>query len=86
MSIVVPRELARVPEREIQYLAQSWVNEPGMLRVAERIARLAHVPPGECYNRFRAELALLAAEQYLQGRATGRARIVTVPELPQVRD
>lgn len=79
------RKTPRVPEREVQELAQAWVNEPGMQAVALRIARLCHVPPGEPFNVFRGELAVLAAEQYLQGRATGRAGIVTLPELPRRR-
>lgn len=80
------RQTPKVSEREVQQLAQAWVNEPGMQAVALRIAKLCHVPPGEPFNTFRGELAVLAAEQYLQGRATGRARIVTLPELPRPRD
>lgn len=75
-----------VPEREVRQLANAWVNEPQMQKVALRIAQKCHVPPGEPFNELRAELAILAAEQYLQGRATGRARIITVPEMPKVRD
>lgn len=75
-----------VPEREIRQLANSWVNEPGMQKVALRIARKCHVPPGPPFNEFRAELAILCAEQYLQGRATGRAHIIRVPELPKIRE
>ena len=74
-----------VPRREIEELAQSWINEPGMQKVAIRIAHLAHVPPGEPFNALRGELAVLAAEQYLQGRATGRARVITLPELPRIQ-
>lgn len=79
------RPVAHVPEREIRQLANAWVNEPAMVKVAERIARLCHIDPGEPYRRFRAELAIVCAEQYLQGRETGRARIVTLPELPRIR-
>lgn len=75
-----------VPEREVRQLANAWVNEPQMQKVALRIAQKCHVPPGESFNELRAELAILAAEQYLQGRATGRARIITIPEMPKVRD
>ena len=74
-----------IPEREIRQLAQSWVNEPQMQKVALRIAAKCHVPPGVEFAEFRAELAILAAEQYLMGRATGRARIITPPQMPKVR-
>lgn len=79
------RQTVSIPEREIRQLAQAWVNEPQMQAVALRIAQKCHVPPGDPFNEFRAELAILCAEQYLQGRATGRARIITPPELPRVR-
>lgn len=86
--IDIPRNHTSNPvsEREVQQLANAWVNEPGMQKVALRIAKRCHVPPGQPFNDFRSELAVLAAEQYLQGRATGRARIVRLPELPRVRD
>ena len=79
------RRTPQVPRREIEQLANSWVNEPGMQQVAVRIAHLCSVPPGEPFDKLRGELAVLAAEQYLQGRATGRAGIITVPELPRPR-
>lgn len=79
------RQTPQVSRREIEQLAQAWVNEPGMQKVAIRIAHLCHVASGEPFNTLRGELAVLAAEQYLQGRATGRARIVTMPELPKVQ-
>lgn len=79
------RQTPVVSRREIEQLAQSWVNEPGMTKVAVRIAHLCRVPPGEPFNTFRGELAVLAAEQYLQGRATGRAGITTLPELPRLQ-
>lgn len=79
------RKTPRVAEREVQQLAQVWVNEPGMQAVALRIAKACSVPPGEPFNALRGELAVLAAEQYLQGRATGRAGVITLPELPRPR-
>ena len=78
------RQTPKVSRQEIEQLANAWVNEPGMQQIAVRIARLAHVPPGEPFNNFRGELAVLCAEQYLQGRATGRAGIITLPELPRL--
>lgn len=79
------RQTPKVSRREIEQLAQAWVNEPGMQRVALRIAHLCHVPPGKPFDTFRGELAVLAAEQYLQGRATGRAGVITLPELPIIQ-